>query len=184
MAYKISNLKTLGVQEARVEKKWSSSQPEHRAFIRKSLAKVLNAPAVLDFNRISKWDTTFFSISHTTTCGGWVTSKSPIGIDLEPLNRVISPRVAQRITLANEEGLGLSPLQIWCAKEAAFKAVAAVSQIKTMTEINIRPLKKNIFSKTGQILLKFNKINSLHIFGEVTVFSSRDTLVAIAKLQA
>ena len=48
-----------------------------------------------------------------------------IGIDLEHAERLIKPGIMEKyMDPVDSSQSGLSPLQIWCAKEAIFKAVA------------------------------------------------------------
>ena len=66
------------------------------------------------------------TVSHTSTsAGSWVMgagSDQRIGIDLESSQRRVHPRVGFRLLTRAESNLGLSILEAWVAKEAAFKA--------------------------------------------------------------
>lgn len=69
------------------------------------------------------------SISHTVGAAAAVASESPVGVDLERLDRTISPRVWRWAFSPEEQEMLYGPdgrfppeLALWCAKEAAAKA--------------------------------------------------------------
>ncbi|MES2856844.1 MAG: 4'-phosphopantetheinyl transferase superfamily protein [Bdellovibrionota bacterium] len=72
-----------------------------------------------------------FSISHTDTCAlVWLADSDEckgIGVDIEPSDRVLSEAVYKKL-VHTQDASTLSPIQLWCAKEAAFKAVATEHQ--------------------------------------------------------
>jgi hypothetical protein len=72
-----------------------------------------------------------------------------IGIDLESGDRVMSPRAASRVSKEEELALGFSPLEIWCLKEAAFKARsnAAIRADSSYTEGVMTDFQCALFSR-------------------------------------
>ena len=67
-----------------------------------------------------------FSLTHHNKVGACLMAKIPnveLGIDLEQASRKVDQKVIQRISHQDDEYGDLTPLQIWCAKEACFKAI-------------------------------------------------------------
>jgi len=67
-----------------------------------------------------------FSLTHHNKIGACLMargSNTELGVDLEQASRNIDQKVIQRISNKNDQYAGLTPLQVWCAKEACFKAV-------------------------------------------------------------
>jgi hypothetical protein len=67
------------------------------------------------------------SSSHTRSRAGErivavVGSDHRVGVDLEDRNRSVSEKVAARIQDVSETRFGLTPIELWVIKEAAFKA--------------------------------------------------------------
>ncbi|MEK6556502.1 MAG: 4'-phosphopantetheinyl transferase superfamily protein [Bdellovibrionota bacterium] len=171
-------------RRAFITQKWAANKPEHRKLIRKKLFALTKDPQVLELSTVSKWDSGYFSISHNPSYGALVTAKQPIGIDIEQTQRVISARVLARIASPQEQELGLTPIEIWAAKESAFKAYSALYKIRTISEINIRGVKKNISSKTFKFSFISSKNSELVDLGWGCVFNLRDTTMGIAWLKA
>jgi hypothetical protein len=130
-----------GVQAAAVHlvvsDAWAATLEHHRILIRQDLAQTLQLQgetetqilqALLDLTRTPKLSSTFISISHCPQLGGWAMSKSPVGLDLEVIERV-QPKLVQRVlTPMEKEHLpdGLSQdawAGVWVAKEASWKAI-------------------------------------------------------------
>lgn len=171
-------------QRAFITQKWAATQPEYRQLIRKKLFSLTKDPQVLELSTVSKWDSGYFSISHNPSYGALVTAKQPIGIDIEQTQRVISARVLARIASPREQELGLTAIEIWAAKESAFKAYSALYKIRTISEINIRGVKKNISLKTFKFSVISSKNSKLVDLGYGCIFSLRDTTMGIAWLKA
>lgn len=80
---------------------------------------------LVDHSQITKLPEYTISLSHTKNCGAALvadkkTFKS-VGIDIEPLERIVQPNVLQRV--GHPRDLKLASIEIWCLKEAAFKAL-------------------------------------------------------------
>lgn len=90
----------------------------------------------------------FFSLSHTDGAVAVAVSRKPVGVDLECMCRMPSPKIAEKILTEEEKNLPREDenaflLQMWCAKEARFKAgneaafrpdkISACSGVKTRT---------------------------------------------------
>lgn len=161
---------------------WGADRAESRLKIRKALLKRVKNKKVLSFKTVSKCDDFYFSISHTSDCGGYALARDPIGFDLESGKRPISPQVIKRVSNSSDRLTGLTPHEIWVAKEAAFKAISAHAQIKTISQVNIRPLKKNISYKTLKFSTKPSKIKGLRARGKIVVFDYKNTTMGIAWL--
>lgn len=71
------------------------------------------------------------SISHADGLIGSVATTSAvfrsIGLDIECRTRNVSPKLGDRISVANELELGRSPLEIFSIKEACYKAIRPLS---------------------------------------------------------
>lgn len=89
----------------------------------------------------------------------------PSGFDLEPQNREVSQAAYKRFTSLRERRLGLTPLEAWVAKEAAFKALSAQYPIKTITEVQLFKPRKLRPKKILEFSFKYNKNNSLRSNG-------------------
>lgn len=105
-----------------------------RLRIRKQLSDELRERANLHFDLSDLTEPPqisplFASISHTSVCGGYVISRTPIGFDIELSTRV-SERALARIASDDEmlklSDHKLSPAYLWTAKEAAFKAISSL----------------------------------------------------------
>lgn len=79
-----------------------------------------------DFDHLSFNHDFKVSLSHTKDAGCAVISNSPttlgIGIDIEDKNRKYRSGIEKFYILPNEDDKNLNKLQLWCAKEAAYKA--------------------------------------------------------------
>lgn len=113
--------------ELRFSVDWGASAPGGRARLRAAIAESIGRPGdrdVLDLSRPPAFADGFASVSHGPLGGGFAFSRSrPLGFDLEPLERV---REAAALRLARSEDelrQAPSPAALWCAKEAAFKAL-------------------------------------------------------------
>jgi len=67
----------------------------------------------------------YLSISHSQTFGAVAIAPSPVGIDLEPIDRSVEKvwkRIVHDDEAATHHGMK-KPIQLWCAKEALSKAI-------------------------------------------------------------
>lgn len=88
----------------------------------------------------------FFSLSHTKDAVAVAVSRKPVGVDLECTDHPVRPGLAEKILTEEEKNLPREDenqflLEMWCAKEALFKAgndqafqpqkISALSGVKT-----------------------------------------------------
>jgi len=101
----------------------SGSNPHYRK-LESAIAQDLKELVYKDFSSHSKIP--YVSVSHSCFNGeltvAVIGSTHPIGIDLEHSHRKVHPHVFPRICTPDEIKLGLTVLQAWTVKEAAFKA--------------------------------------------------------------
>lgn len=63
-----------------------------------------------------------FSLSHTKGhAGAWAGHFLGMGLDIEARTRMIAGEIQER--MAHSDDIGLAPLELWCLKEAAYKAL-------------------------------------------------------------
>jgi hypothetical protein len=91
--------------------------------------------AIKDHLHLDKYPDVLASISHTKSIGAALLGRSPellsIGLDLEVASRPIEER-AKKFFLNNDDA-PLSLLELWCLKEAIFKAL---DPVKTYFNLN------------------------------------------------
>lgn len=77
------------------------------------------------FGQVEGMDSLQVSLSHSSEFGAAVVADASkivsVGIDLEPLSRVVKPLILARVS--HPQDLDLSPLSIWALKEAIFKCL-------------------------------------------------------------
>lgn len=106
------------------DKNWGSQNPEHRNLLR---AKISEINPDLELHT---------SLSHAHDLGVIVLSSSPVGVDAELTARVTERPVARMSSPAEmQESPGFASL--WCAKEAAFKALKIFDQPSVISQISI-----------------------------------------------
>lgn len=105
------------------EENWGSHNPEHRTLIRKYLESSQNLGS-------------FSSISHTINMGGVLRGANPCGLDIEVKSRIKKELVA-RVSKQDEIAAALNFQSLWCAKEAAFKALKNYNQPSVLSKISI-----------------------------------------------
>ena len=105
---------------------WGASNPQHKELIYSALDQALQS-----------LNGYFSSVSHTTTEGGFALSSCPIGFDIEITNRV-TPEIVARISSPKELASAPDVASLWCAKEAAFKALKTFQQPKIVSQIEIQ----------------------------------------------
>ncbi len=105
-----------------MDSNWGSQNSSHRKFLR-------------EFSHSKNF--AFSSASHTIGCGAFAGSSSkPIGIDLEVTLRVTEAAV-KRISASLERAAAPTAAALWCAKEAAFKALKTFRQPPVISSISI-----------------------------------------------
>ena len=125
---------------------WGSKSPDHSQKIHAHLKNQIQGNE-------SSCST---SISHTEGFGGYVfltreiNEPLQIGFDLE-LKERLAPAIAERICQDKLEfNEAPSPAALWCAKEAAFKALKGPHQPQVLPEIKISNWRKNSQFETFQ----------------------------------
>ena len=106
-------------------KSWGSTNPQHKELIYAALDQALQ-----------KNPGSFSSVSHTALDGGFALSAYPVGFDIEVTARVTKEIVA-RISTPDELELAPNFASLWCAKEAAFKALKTFQQPQVVSQIKI-----------------------------------------------
>ena len=144
LQHKIRQLLGCPDLEIALREEWASTEPNHRNHLHQEIE--LRNPKK-EFNS---------SISHCTLMGGIALSRFPIGLDIEVRHRVEWP-IVQRVSTLEEVALATEPSALWCAKEAAFKALKKYSQPSVISEISIGGWQK-IDSQTE----KYQLLNSAH----------------------
>lgn len=155
--------------KSQISEKWSSTVPQFRDQLRRALRDFTDCDTVLDNKNVFKYSDGYFSISHSEKAGGFVTSDIPIGLDIETKNRPLTDKAYLRISDADERKLGLSPIELWVAKEASFKALNSVFysemspspdfSLKTISQIKItsnQPLNSEFACRFTYKLRNFN----------------------------
>ncbi|KHD88095.1 MAG: hypothetical protein OM95_11315 [Bdellovibrio sp. ArHS] len=141
---------------------WGSQNASHRTLIRDELAKILNGRDL------------YTSVSHCTDVGIAVIAPAPIGIDVEIKDRVTAPVMA-RVSRPEEMQAAPSLSSLWCAKEAAFKALRPYDQPSVLSKISIGDW-QNIDSQFETYrLLNASEFNSPSENRGVTIHSSAHT---------
>ena len=104
---------------------WGSANPQHKELIYAALDQALQ-----------KNPGAFSSVSHSALDGGFALSAYPVGFDIEISARVSKETIA-RISSSEELELAPSFASLWCAKEAAFKALKTFKQPQVVSQIKI-----------------------------------------------
>lgn len=107
--------------------------PMDRLAIRRSITAALGGD-VLDLSRRPHVDGWFISVSHSGAHGGWVAARTPIGFDVERIER-LRPELITRVATPEEIAAAPDARWLWPAKEAVFKAMDP--QPGTMSQIPI-----------------------------------------------
>lgn len=119
---------------------WGSNNPDHKEKIRAAL-QIQHSESLI-----------YSSVSHCPELGIFVLSKLPVGVDVEISQRV-SEKTIGRMATQEELGHSPTPAALWCAKEAAFKALRPFDQPSVMSRISIGSW-HNIDSQTDTFLFK------------------------------
>ncbi len=126
---------------------WGSANPQHKDLIYAALDQALQ-----------KNSGAFSSVSHASPDGGFALSAYPVGFDIEVTARVTKTIVA-RISTSEELELAPDFASLWCAKEAAFKALKTFQQPQVMSQIKI------FFDKNHQDRSAIFKVENENDFG-------------------
>lgn len=124
-----------------IQEDLGTQNPLHRKHIRESLCSDLQIPSHEQGHFFTQevpvcFQDSFFSISHSKNLGGYALAHQPIGFDIELTQRIKKETV---IRISKElEHLQAPHLSfLWCAKEAAFKALRSFQQPATMSQLEI-----------------------------------------------
>lgn len=125
------------------------------------IREILGAPKLEIFlgsdfrEHLEKRGSGFSSISHTQDLGGYVflpmtesAYADAIGLDIEIISRVTDPIVKRICKTEQEFKNAPSAAALWCAKEAAFKALRGADQPQVISEIEISEWKTNSHFET------------------------------------
>jgi phosphopantetheinyl transferase (holo-ACP synthase) len=90
------------------------------------------------YSNVNNQNSLTISLSHTPTCGACVVANSDqilsVGIDIEPLTRLVKPMILERISHAND--LSLPGINLWALKEACFKALMNTEKFNVPQEFS------------------------------------------------
>lgn len=90
------------------------------------------------FAAVKGQDSLTISLSHTPEWGAAVIGEAKnfisVGIDIEPLERIVKPMILERIS--HPDDLNLSPLSLWTLKEASFKATMNTGKFEHSVEFS------------------------------------------------
>ncbi len=113
--------------ELQLDPKFSSSAENFRTNIRLDIVQRYNSILsgqekinILNLNNLPLSQKLFFSISHTIDIGGYAASSTPIGFDIENINRINS-KITQRVSTDKERISTSSNETLWTSKEATVK---------------------------------------------------------------
>lgn len=108
---------------------FSSQQNNHRALIREHIVKNYDANLsaqekinIQNLDLLPQSEKLFFSISHNQNAGGYTASSLEHGFDIELSSR-ISEKIVTRVSTTAEVNEAPDYKFLWCAKEAAYKAL-------------------------------------------------------------
>lgn len=129
MLESVSNLLQHSNIEVHARSEWGSQNTGHRDLIRQMMSE------------LDKSSTYKYSISHTTGMGVLVYSLDWVGVDVEVTDRVTN-QVMQRVSTLAEIQEAPTLAALWCAKEAAFKALKGFRQPSVISDVSIGGWKK------------------------------------------
>lgn len=182
----------LGAQnvKSQISEKWSSLQTDFRDNLRKALRDFTDCDAVLDNKNVFKYSDGYFSISHSEKAGGFVTSDIPVGLDIETRHRKLSEKAYARISDEDERQLGFSPIELWVAKEASFKALNSVFysenspspdfSLKTISQIKITSKQRFNSEFASRFTYKLRNFNGLEGRLKGLLISQNETCLGVS----
>lgn len=103
---------------------WGSQHPQHREKMRQELDSIFTDKSL------------YTSVSHCPQVGIVIAAPHPIGVDVENLARLKEATVA-RVSTPTEILAAPHIADLWCAKEACFKALRAYQQPSVISKVSI-----------------------------------------------
>jgi 4'-phosphopantetheinyl transferase EntD len=101
--------------------------------------------ALRDFSHLEILPQFTISLSHTNQCGAaFIALRKDfrsVGIDVEHEERIVKPSVMERIK--NPIDINLREIELWCLKEAAFKALMNSGKFQSPIEFSSISIEKN-----------------------------------------
>lgn len=103
---------------------------------------------IKNYNHLTNHSSVTFSLSHTHLIGVAILGEKQIycglGIDVELENRQVKDAVIERIS--NKNDLSLEKINLWCVKEAAFKALMNTGRFSRNIEFSDIAIGSGVFS--------------------------------------
>lgn len=137
----IKNLVGCDTLDLNIFSEFSSEQNNHRALIREHIIKNYDSSLsaqekinIKNLDMLPQSKDLFFSISHNQNMGGYTTCSLKHGFDIEVLFR-ISEKIVTRVSTIAEIKNAPDYKFLWCAKEAAYKALSNSNLIISDFEI-------------------------------------------------
>ncbi len=156
---------------------WASANPKHRSLIRQSLYEHFHDPSMLDLAQLPRMHRGYTSVSHCPVMGGWVASKTPVGVDIEDGARDLSARATQRLGTRREVMASPNELALWVAKEASFKALQGEHQPKVISQIEVENWVQRPSHSGLVFMFLFNNFNNINHCGQgLVLIQQRFTL--------
>jgi 4'-phosphopantetheinyl transferase EntD len=101
-----------------------------------------------NFSTLEKFPNLTISLSHTKTAAAALiadkSSYKSVGIDIELCGRKIKPEIIERISSPHDHDE--DPLKLWCAKEAAFKALVNSGMMPRAPEFSSIEIQKELWN--------------------------------------
>lgn len=176
--------------KSQISEKWSSKVPQFRDHLRSALRDFTSCDTVLNNKNVFKYSDGYFSISHSEKAGGFVTADIPIGLDIETKNRSLSEKAYLRISDEEERRLGLSPIELWVAKEASFKALNSIFysekspspdfSLKTISQIKITSIDPFNSEFASRFTYKLRNFNGLEGRLKGLLISQNETCLGVS----
>jgi phosphopantetheinyl transferase len=133
----------------------------------------------------------YTSISHTKKLGGFAISTERIGLDIESLTRTLSPKAEKWLKNIKDKSK-FSPIELWVAKETAWKAIPQKWQPTSISKVSINStqfqrksrdqlnLMKSIKNKPVKNFLFTSKLKTYHIKGKGSLWQHSRFILGIA----
>lgn len=100
------------------------------------------------FHQLENLEQFTISLSHTSECGAAMLADRKnfraVGIDVEREDRVVKDSIRERI--ANQDDANFRNIELWCLKEAVFKALMNTDQFEKPLEFSSISLRQNSWS--------------------------------------
>lgn len=101
----------------------------------------------------------YTSISHTKKLGGFAISTECIGLDIESITRTLSPKAEKWLKNIKDKS-NFTPIELWVAKETAWKAIPQKWQPTSISKVSINSTQIQRNSRLPLIKVKSQKIKS------------------------